>query len=718
MKIIRFIGAFILLFCHVFFLKAQTLQWLNYTNGNNIEFVFLYGNKVWCTSVAGITKVDMYGGNSEFINRANSYLPPYELGQMVKSDVLGTWVICKGNGIAQLSASSWVSYNAANSGLPTNYVSKLLIEDDSILWIGTNNGLVRFNGTHWDIFNNNISFPLLSIYDIAIDSHNNKWISGYGGIVKLDTNNHWNLYSCNPYPRYMCLAIDQNDHIWVNVIDSTYLYKALLKFDQSVWYDYTSEIYNADITSIAVDQMNNKWIGTYSGITKYNDIGYSHYSTYNSGLSNNEITDLTVDNYNTIWIATANGLYSLKDSIWELHNTSNAGDMNNDIHDIAIKDDTTWFGTANGVFRKHNNSFKTIPKPYDGSYFGSTNVNKLAFDYNDQLWIGSTARIYKLNDTIWTVYTNQNPAVPFNAFFSVWGIAFDLGNSAWIGITTFLGHDGGVLNIYDTLIVLYDADLGEFPTNQGSEIIADQFGNIWFATWGSGLVKFNGTDWEIFNTANSGIPDNSQRDVVIDETNNCVWVSIPNNGIAKYDGITWTHYTTTNSGLPFYDISFLEFDNNNNLWMGSSNGLAMFNGYSDWTVYNMTNAPFNTNMINCIYIDDFNNKWIGTDVGLVIYNENGIIDHIDNVTHNDNNITIFPNPAYKSFKVKYDGSVTGQYTINLVDASGKSCYKQTGYIYSEENSEFVINCEWLRKGVYIVSVVTSSDVRIEKIIIM
>ncbi len=66
--------------------------------------------------------------------------------------------------------------------------------------------------------------------------------------------------------------------------------------------------------------------------------------------------------------------------------------------------------------------------------------------------------------------------------------------------------------------------------------------------WG-GLAKFDGTNWTVYNTSNSGLPDNYVSSIAIDGSGN-KWIGTWHGGLAKFDGTNWTVYNTSNSGLP------------------------------------------------------------------------------------------------------------------------------------------------------------------------
>jgi len=80
-------------------------------------------------------------------------------------------------------------------------------------------------------------------------------------------------------------------------------------------------------------------------------------------------------------------------------------------------------------------------------------------------------------------------------------------------------------------------------------------------TDGNGLVKFDGTNWTIYNTSNSGLPSNHVQSISIEE-NGAKWIGLQYYGVAKFDGANRISYKTTNSGLPSDAINSIIIDLN------------------------------------------------------------------------------------------------------------------------------------------------------------
>ncbi len=154
-----------------------------------------------------------------------------------------------------------------------------------------------------------------------------------------------------------------------------------------------------------------------------------------------------------------------------------------------------------------------------------------------------------------------------------------------------------------------------YPMPPGSfryDLKVDGLGNKWVAFRTTGLAKFNGSTWTVYDTLTSNIPSNQVNGIAFDISNN-VWVATIK-GLAKFDGSIWTTYDVMNSGLPDDSVSCLYVDNTD-IWIGTRSGLAKFDG-STWTIYNTSTSGLTTNRIQCVAVESGGDVWVGTKAGL------------------------------------------------------------------------------------------------------
>ncbi|MBM4171762.1 MAG: hypothetical protein FJ214_07845 [Ignavibacteria bacterium] len=203
---------------------------------------------------------------------------------------------------------SWAIYNQANSGLPSNDISALAVDNFGRVWIGTySQGLAKLDENKCTIYNtSNSGLPSNSIQCIETDSNNNVWIGTSNGLAKF-TGNSWTIYSTNNsallYSVIRCLAVDNKGLLWIG--NGHFTGGGLLSFDGRNWAVYTKEnstLPSNIINDIYIDKSNNKWIGTAGGlvnIDKQNTI--TTFTKNNSGLLfgiNTVVNDID----NGVWI--------------------------------------------------------------------------------------------------------------------------------------------------------------------------------------------------------------------------------------------------------------------------------------------------------------------------------------------------------------------------------------------------------------------------------
>lgn len=209
---------------------------------------------------------------------------------------------------------------------------------------------------------------------------------------------------------------------------------------------------------------------------------------------------------------------------------------------------------------------------------------------------------------------------------SIHSAVFDNTN---IWITT----SGGVIK-FDTITKqseYFNPYNSGLPCNNVFSVAIDNAGNKWFGTGGGtsgyyeatgagrGLVKYNGSTWTVYNTSNSGLPNNSVRHVYIDNLND-VWLGTNGGGMAKFNGTTWTVFKRTTSPLPSDTVSCIVDDNNGIKWIATFKGVASFDG-ANWIVYNKLNSGLPGDTVRTIAIGPNNEKWIGTSRGVAKFND-------------------------------------------------------------------------------------------------
>ncbi len=312
----RILFCFLLLFqCGI--VVAQT--WVNFNMSNSPiaedhiqQVVEDKDGNIWIATYGGISRFD--GINWITYNSANSPLPSdicYALA--VQGNVIWIGTVY---GLAKFDSGAWTIYTTSNSGIPGDYITEIEVEDSSTIWIGTwQSGCARFNGNNFIVYNTGNS-GLLS--DIIIS-----------------------------------IAFEKNTNtVWI----ATYPFGGVSKFDFSLWETFTpvnSDIPSYDINGIAFDDSNNVWLTSSAGIAKYNDINWTVYDTSNTPMADQRLLAKPfLDTYSNKWFASNYMGVIMFDGIsWNFYDTTNSPLSTNSINSIFVdKNNNKWVGTYLGLF--------------------------------------------------------------------------------------------------------------------------------------------------------------------------------------------------------------------------------------------------------------------------------------------------------------------------------------------------------------------------------
>jgi streptogramin lyase len=290
-----------------------------------------------------------------------------------------------------------------------------------------------------------------------------------------------------------------------------------------------------------------KWIGGYfGGLHKYINGVWTDYSTSNSGIANDDVRESCFDNYGNLWATTWNQLSKFDTATNTFTNFNVTGNANDILYSVTVDNaNRLWVGTDGG-----SNS-------WEGLY----------------LYDGST----------WTFYNPTNSALSGRWILQ---LKKDLTGKIW-GC-----HYNGLFEINDTTITNHDLQAAGFPLNTSTTCVAfDSYNNKWTGVYQGGLGKFDGTNWTIYTTSNSALPDDKIWSIAVDE-NNIVWIGTETQGLIKFDGITFTSYNTSNSPITNNRIDVLAVDHLNNLWIACN--------YGSIIVYNEQGV---SGFSGCVYYD-------------------------------------------------------------------------------------------------------------------
>ncbi len=185
-------------------------------------------------------------------------------------------------------------------------------------------------------------------------------------------------------------------------------------------------------------------------------------------------------------------------------------------------------------------------------------------------------------------------------------------NDERTGICKFNGSDWSV----------YDSSNSPVPHEDLKYMHIDKAGNLWVGTMNKGLLKFDGNVWTVYDTSNSPIPSNHIRNIISDSTG-ILWfiaaVAQNKDKLVSFDGITFTVFDPNIYNYPDFFIFDIAIDNNNIKWLYTLNQLCRFND----TTFTYFNSGINIFHFTDLGVDYSGNKYIcNLDTGLVVFDQN------------------------------------------------------------------------------------------------
>jgi ligand-binding sensor domain-containing protein len=153
-----------------------------------------------------------------------------------------------------------------------------------------------------------------------------------------------------PYNGVTSLAIDEQGNTWIGTgIFGGYTGGGLAMFDGQNWKVYNtanSALPHNDLPVLTIDTHGNLWIGTDGGgLAKFDGVNWTVYRTGNSGMPDNRVYGLPFDTQGNLWIATF-GLAKFDGTSWTAYNTANSGLPSNLVTSVVIDaQQNKWIGS-------------------------------------------------------------------------------------------------------------------------------------------------------------------------------------------------------------------------------------------------------------------------------------------------------------------------------------------------------------------------------------
>ena len=452
--------------------------------------------------------------------------------------------------LAHYGYDAWDS----DSGLPQNSVNTILQTRDGYLWLGTQEGLVRFDGVRFRIFDTRNTPALGDDYveTLCQTRDGALWIGTLNGLARYKDGAFTRMTFGDTLEGQPVFALLEaaDGALWIGSRDgaSRLSGRLLTKF----FHGRRAAGAGTAVRSFTELPGGQIWFAEGNGVGLYN--GRFRKFGPETGLSGIAFV-VSPDGAGGIWVGTSTGLFRL-DAGRALSYPLNPKDPDKGVRAIySDRSGTLWIGTLSGVYGLR-----------DGRLVQFTTANGLASDgilalFEDRegsLWIGtSDGGLNRLKDQRIANFTIRDGLTDNK----VWTVFEDSAQNLWVGTS-----NGSLSRMRrgETRFTT-EHDFG----NRITTMAEDAAGTLWVGTRDQGVFRNDGRGWKPFGLA-EGLPGLSVSSICV-QRDGSVWIALLGAGVVRYDHGALTRYERKD-GLPPAAIISLFEDRAGDLWFGSFGG--------------------------------------------------------------------------------------------------------------------------------------------------
>lgn len=524
------------------------------------------------------------------------------------------------DGLVRFDGIKFKVFNRSNSpGLTTNRLLYLLADDDNTLWVGTEDGgLLRFQNGKFRAFTTADGLPSVKVNELFKDFDGNLLAAAQTGLARLDgekfiienriDGRDYGLYFA---PSGVSWEISQNGLTAKRRNGQITKYE--LPFDlNQIAADRTFN-YPSYVTMLE-DRQNPEvlWLTAAANLYRLENGNFTIFSK-EQGMPKSLVRSITQEANGNLWLGTENdGLCRLAENRVICYTTAD-GLSSNHIGDLFIdREQTLWATTTErGINRITKQAITPLSKK-DGLIDG--NIYPLLEDSKGNYWIGAFNALSLYKNGRITNFTRQNGLL----YEIVQSLFEDKSGRIWIGSV------GGIEYLEDGKFVDFTKKLG-LPIGGYDfwDVYQTSKGAMWFAT-NKGLFNYENGNVSKFSTEN-GLPSNDVKKILQTADGNLWFGTL--GGLARFDGHNFESFTEKN-GLPGDHVRTIYEDGEHLLWIGTyDSGLSLFRD-GKFTNISMENGLF-SNGVFAILPDAQGNFWMSSNQGIYRVNRQQLIDFAD-----------------------------------------------------------------------------------------
>src|SRR5215472_4988905 len=486
---------------------------------------------------------------------------------------------------------------------PGGVVHAISQTPDGYLWIGTDTGLIRFDGFKFQAAQ--LSPPVQSantpILALATDADGSLLIQVQGAGVLRRKNGRFEIVTTGLFEAasdVTAMAQDENGHIlmWD-------LVRGTIRFQNEQVEDLKDANVlpgSSAVISMASTADGKIWLGTMNSGLFYSIHG--HATNVSIGLPYKKINCLLPIGPNEVWVGTDGGAFRWNGVRFDQVELPPLGKVQVRTL-LRDRDANIWLGTEKGLVRFSGRGASLMNEKDPREDPG---INALFEDREGNLWVGGARGLERIRDSAFLTYSPDSARSGLTSE-TVGPVYTDAENRTW-----FAPVAGGLYWLRDGRAEpVREAGLQKDVVYS----IAGQKNEIWIGRQHGGVTRLryqNGLVTSLTYTQRNGLAQNSVY-AVYQTRDGTVWAGTVNGGASSFKDGQFVTYTTA-SGLSSNTIYSILETHDGTIWLATPNGLNAWSALR-WRTYS-SREGLPSDSVNCLFEDSSGVLWIGTSNGL------------------------------------------------------------------------------------------------------
>jgi ligand-binding sensor domain-containing protein len=649
---------------------AQSALWTSYLKPSRVNDYLDEPDKLYLATDAGIFVFDKITRLMTHWSKATHGLPSNQVESIARHPetgvlFIGTYDIA----LAFRQGDTWnaIPYPEEIQGQSLSGMRVYCIEFDNEgqLWVGTDHGLLKYNGTQWDLINSSDPQEFMhQVWDIHREEDGGLLIAS-NVLYRYDGNEFEPLFSLD-FSSTENLFAYSNALMHKHSDGSIWFFNDVGRagrFDGESWqvFDSSDSIFFFQPQFLAEDPDGSLWVyvGNLSGFLRYDEDGW-------------QVAQPSGADEGTLYT----GLHFSGDQTWLINASramleENGEQASFELGEYPFEGRLMQFGYDSQGHLWALEGFNTVRNLETGegiSYLENgtpLSISKFDFAPNGDLWLLNWGKVARYQGGAWTVFDHQNSILPVSN--GLQNMVIDDNGHAWVK-----AYQKGLYRFDGVEWKHFSQDI--FANAYISDMEAGPDGSIWLATWTNGagnrIVRFDGQELQVISDPAGPSTLDFTREIFFDREENKLWFGGSGDVLYVFDGSEWSDFPLPFEVLNYQAISRIH-KRGDHLAVASYSHLFIHDGVG-WDIFNAGNSPMTEGSIYDMGLDPQGRIWLthSSIMAIDIY-QAGIVSTVSETPQAvPSRLEVWPNPVVDQLFISHSTANSSQITIEVFRADG------------------------------------------------